>query len=154
LAVQDRELAMILPFALDLIPERLGALLARVTKRRPEGQPILLRIDESGDPNFDGTVLSGKIHTVFEGIVARGPHGSSFDKRPYVVIELDSLLKYQNRSTRWVIVGPRFSGHGVYRLYLTWSVVHLFLTDGPVPPHELLWDNMIAISLLRFKKPR
>ena len=54
---------MFLPGFLDLIPDQVGKLLARILGWRPEGKHVKLLVTE-GEQNFFGTIVSGKIINV------------------------------------------------------------------------------------------
>ena len=136
---------MMLPFFFDVIPELIGMVLSKLIKWQPEGKRVLLAIDDSGDPILNGKIISGKIMRV---------NYNHFGKPRDAIIQLDSPLNVIGKSIIWIVASPRFKGHGLYRLLVTWSVVHLFPIDTPESAHKLAWENMIAISLMKLKGER
>ena len=139
---------MLLPYFLDVIPENLGRLCAKLFSWHPKGKRILLRVTE-GEAGFYGTVVSGRIINVED--ISKGPM-FPIAAGPSVLIQLDSLWRYDNRttsSTSFVVSIPRFYWHGVYRLLIASADVHIFPVDGPKWPSALAWQDMIAICSMK-----
>jgi hypothetical protein len=134
---------MMLPYLFDVVPEQIGMVLSKLIKWQPEEKRVLLAIEESGDPTFNGKIISGKIMRVNYNHLGK-PHDA--------IIQLDSPLNILGRSIIWIVASPRFKGHGLYRLLVTWSVVHIFPIDTPELANELVWENMIAISLMKLER--
>jgi hypothetical protein len=133
---------MLLPYFLDLIPERLGVLFGKLTGWRPEHKRVLLAIDESGDSSLKDKVIPGTILSV---------KLDKFGKPSDAVFKPDSPLVYKEKSNSYLLLSPRFNGHGLYRLLITWSVVHIFAINNPEIANEMMREDMIAIGLLKLE---
>jgi len=139
---------VLLPYPLDLAPEYLGKAIGWVIGWRPEGKRVTLAVDESGDKAIQGLKVAGTIRRVLEDVTTTGPSGSTPGGGPCALIELDQPLIYMGEHVLWVVSLPRFGGHGLYRLLVTWSVVNLHrAADTRI--HELKWNDIIAIGLMR-----
>jgi hypothetical protein len=139
---------MLLPFFLDMIPEKLGSLYADLFNWRPEGKYVSLRVTE-GEEGFYGTTLSGKIIRV-EKLYTRATN--RIDASASVIIQLDALWEYKNRttsSTSMIVAIPRFRWHGVYRLIFSEADVYVFPVDTPEKAQAVSWENMIAVCEIK-----
>lgn len=134
---------MMLPSIFDVVPELIGMLLSKLIKWRPEGKRVLIAIEECGDPSLIGKIITGKIQRVNYNHVGK-PHDA--------IIQLDQPLNLVGQSINWLVAVPRFKGHGLHRLLVTWSVVHVFPIDTPESANKLSWESMIAISVMKLEK--
>lgn len=134
---------MMLPYFFDIIPEQIGMVLSKLIKWKPEEKRVLLAIEESGDPALNGKIISGKITRANYNHLGK-PHDA--------IIQLDSPLNILGQSVVWIVAFPRFKGHGLYRLLVTWSVVHIFPIETPESANKVLWENMVAISLMKLER--
>jgi hypothetical protein len=116
------------------------------------GKSILLEIDDTDDPALFGLVVRGTIYAVVRDIVSTGPGGSSRSDNPDAIIRLDSPLNFKNQETEWLVARPRHIGFSLDRLYLTSIAVYIHALDGPNPPAELAWDDIIAICSMKLTK--
>jgi hypothetical protein len=113
------------------------------------GKSVLLRIDDTDDPVLFGFVIKGTIHAVIQGVLSTGPGGSSRSNNPDAIIQLDSPLNFRNQQTEWLIARPRHIGFSLDRLCLTSIAVYIHALDGPNPPEEVVWDDIIAICSMK-----
>lgn len=142
---------MLLPGFLDLIPEKVGQLLARISGWRPEGKCVILQVTE-GESNFYGTNVSGRIISLER--VCRIP-ADPLNTTVSILIQLDSPWHYSNRTTTVatrILVEPRFRRHGINRLLVGVMYVHVFPVINQSAPLTLNWRDMIAICDMKLKK--
>lgn len=145
---------MILPFWLDLIPEQFGILYARLTRWHPEGQVVELAVDESDDPSLQKKVFRGTVLQVGDVMSTPNSEHANHVSSQCAVIKLGVPLRRNDQDILFVLVQPRFFGHGFYRLPITWNVVHLYPLDNPKLPDSAPWQNMIAICSMRLASKR
>lgn len=142
---------MLLPGFLDLIPDRVGKLLARILDWHPEGKHVILRVTE-GEPNFYGTIVSGKIINIEH--MCRTP-SDPLNTTISILIQLDSPWHYSNRTTTVatrIIVEPKFRKHSVNRLIVGSMYVFVFPVINQRTPFALSWEDMIAICDMKLTK--
>lgn len=135
---------MLLPYFFDLIPEKIGGLFIKLFGWRPEGKKVVLCVDESGDPSLFRKIINGSIVQI---------NLNESGKPNDAIIQLDTPLNYNGKTTTHLFASPRFRGHGLYRLIITWSVVSIFPYSTKEKPHKPLWKDMIGIALLKLRKP-
>ena len=138
---------MMLPYILDQIPEQLGRLFGKLAGWKPEGKLILLEVTESGDARLNGTVITGTLARITSISQQSSGHTGAC-----AIVKLDASLNYRGREITWLFVDPRFSGHGVHRLLLTWSAVNVFPIDDEQSPNQIAWKDMIAICLMKLRR--
>ncbi|MEQ1794821.1 MAG: hypothetical protein ABL970_11570 [Nitrospira sp.] len=126
---------MLLPYPIDLVPEYLGRLTAKLRRWDPIGHHVLLKLDDG--PQL-GMKLRGTIRKVFDQPMQ--PSG--------ILIELEAPWNTGKATGTWVFATPRFNGHGIFRLLVTWGVANLNLIEGPTVPDNLPHERVAAIALL------
>jgi hypothetical protein len=129
---------MILPQQMDRIPEAVGRWLAKRRAWDPAGQRVVLRIDETGDPELFGAELRGVIRAS-----APGEGGSP----ARALIELDREADYSGHYTRRgikrVITTPYLRWHGLSRLLVTSAAVRVIDADDF---GDESYDRIIALA--------
>jgi hypothetical protein len=126
---------MLLPHPIDLVPEYLGRVVAKVRQWDPIGHRVSLKVDDG--PQL-GMKLKGTIRKVVEQPIQRSG----------ILVELDEQWNTGQNTGSWVFVTPRFSGHGIFRLLLTWGVVNVNLLEEPMVPDDLPYTRFAAIALM------
>jgi hypothetical protein len=116
------------------------------------GKTVLLRIDDTNHHALFGIVIKGTICDVISGIMMTGPGGSNWSDNPLAIIHLDSSLNLNERDIEWLIAVPRHKGRGLYRLCMTWIAVYIHVLEGPIPPHEISWNDISAICSMKLAK--
>jgi hypothetical protein len=126
---------MLLPHPIDLVPEYLGRLTAKFRRWDPIGHRVVLKVD-------DGPQLGMKLKGTIRKVVDQPMQTSG------ILIELDEPWNTGQNIGAWVFATPRFSGHGIFRLLLTWGVVNVNLLEEPTVPSNLPYERFVAIALL------
>jgi hypothetical protein len=131
------------------IVEQLCRFFCGLVRWQLPGKSILLRIDDTDDPTLFGLVVRGTIYAVVRDIVSIGPGGSSRSDNPDAIIRLDSPLNFKSQETEWLIARPRHVGFSLDCLCLMSIAVYIHALDGPNPPGQLVWDDIIAICSMK-----
>jgi hypothetical protein len=134
------------------IVEQLCKFFCELTGHRLPGNTVLLRIDESGHPELMNTIIEGTIYDIKSGFMTNGPNGSQWLDDIYAIIRVDSVLIINGQNVKWLITIPRHTGYGLYRLYFTSIAVYIHILDRPSLPHDLLWDDVSAVCIMKLKK--
>jgi hypothetical protein len=123
-----------------------------LTGRQLQGNAVLLRIDESGHTELLNTIIKGTIYDIKSGFMTNGPNGSQWLDDLCAIIHVDSLLTIDGQNIEWLITIPRHEGYGLYRLYSTSIAVYIHILDRPSLLHDLLWDNISAVCIMKLEK--
>jgi hypothetical protein len=134
---------MLLPYFFDLIPEKIGGFFGKLFAWNPEGKKVILSIDESGDPSLTRKIINGTIIQCFY---------NQKRKTNDAIIYLDTPLNYNGKNITQLLVSPRFKGHGLNRILLTWSVVSIFPNNKTEKQLESMPKDVIGIGLLKLMK--
>jgi hypothetical protein len=115
-----------------------------------KGKAVVLNIAESKDSSLLHKIVRGKIHGICE-IALYGQTGSTISEKTKTcaLVKLDSPISINGQTHDCFIVIPRHSGHGFYRLLLSWIAVYVIPANFPPDPAEVFWDNIIGIWTLK-----
>lgn len=139
---------MMLPYCLDLLPTAIGKLCARLSGWQPVGKRVVLGFTEG--PLY-GTRVTGRIECAIPHILTAGPGGSTRTREIALLIRLDQPLVDGSRSVSGLVAVPRYSGHGPYRLPVTWCVVNVHASGATAsePPTVVQYEDMISICFMK-----
>lgn len=129
--------------------EWVAVLVASVMRWSPSGARVELAIAEGPDEAFHGRKVSGVIMRTVDARTGGSPRGRT---NLGMVLMLDSPLDCQERSTTWIALAPRWSGHGAYRLRLRPATVDVFCMDSPEDPPGL-WSLQYSHCIVRAAAP-
>jgi hypothetical protein len=134
------------------IVEQLCKFFCDLTGWQLHGKAVLLRIDDTKHPALMNTIIKGTINDIKSGITATGPGGSQLLDSSFAIIHIDSSLILDGKNIEWLMVIPRHSGYGLYRLCCTWIAVYIYVLERSSPPHEIFWDDIHAICSMKLAR--
>ena len=132
--------------------EQLCKFIGNLIGWRLPGKAVLLRIDEVGRPELLNTIIKGTIYDVQSGFTTSGPGGSQWSDDLFAIIHIESLLNINGENIEWLMIIPRHTGFGLYRLFCTWIAVYIYILERPSPPQELSWHDISAICSMKLAK--
>ena len=131
--------------------ERLCQFFCKLFGWKPTGKFVQLKVDESSDPTLIGKMLKGTIYSVTEDNVTNLKETSMPSGGFYAIIKLESPLRIRNKEFNWLVVVPRHTGYGFYRLCLTWIAVYIYQIEEPIANKEINSEDVLGVGIMKIK---